>query len=112
MIPGEEAGTAGPFKRGDFLIALDYRPEGFGTYGFLYHGDGRIWFVENDEVVGGPFEENGPELQQVVARWTAGEKQRHRIVMRGIDALPKGCIDGCAFSEYQNGAYIGTRIKY
>ena len=112
VIPGERAMQSGPYGRGDYIIALDYREEGFGTYGFLYNDAAQIWIVENDEVVGGPLAESGPELQQVVTRWTAAERRRHEIAMQGIASLPKGCLDGCAFDAYQNGAYIGRRITY
>ena len=112
-IPGERAMQSGPYGRGDYIIALDYRPEGFGTYGFLYNdAAGQVWIVENDVVVGGPLAETGPELQQVVARWTAAERRRHEVAMQGIASLPKGCLDGCAFDTYRNGAYTGRRIAY
>ena len=111
-IPGEEAVAAAPYSRGDYLVALDYRDEGYGTYGFLFHGDNKWWFVENDEVVGGPHADGGPEMQKVIAAWTAHEKRRHDTVMQGIAALPHGCLDGCAFDVYQNGRYVGTRIEY
>jgi hypothetical protein len=112
MIPGQEAAKAAPYERGDYLIALDYRDEGQGTYGFLYHGDNRWWFVENDEVVGGPHLDGGPEMQRVTAAWSAAQTRRHEIVMNGIAAMPHGCLDGCAFDVYRNGRYAGTRIEY
>jgi hypothetical protein len=112
MIPGQEAPAAAPFVRGDYLIALDYRDEGQGTYGFLYHGDNQWWFVENDELVGGPYVDGGPEMQRVTAAWRDFETRRHQTVMNGIAAMPRGCLDGCAFDVYQNGQYAGTRIEY
>lgn len=112
MIPGQEAGKSGPLERGDYLIALDYRDEGEGTYGFLYHGDNRWWFVENDQIVGGPHLDGGPEMQQVTAAWRAHQNQRHQAVMDGIRRMPHGCLDGCAFDVYRNGQYAGTRIEY
>lgn len=112
MIPGLEAEASMPFERGDYLIALDYRDEGYGTYGFLYHGDNRWWFVENDQIVGGPHVDGGPEMQEVVAAWTAAENQRHQAAMQGIDSLPSGCLDGCAVDVYQGGQYQRTEIRY
>src|SRR5688500_11836156 len=112
MIPGQEAQSAGPLERGDYLVALDYRDEGFGTYGFLYHGDNQWWFVENDEVVGGPHVDGGPEMQKVIAAWTAFQNNRHQAAMNSIAALPHGCLGGCAFDVYQDGRYAGTRIEY
>lgn len=112
MIPGQEATAAAPFQRGDYLIALDYRDEGQGTYGFLYHGDNQWWFVENDELVGGPYADGGPEMQRVTAAWRDFQNQRHQAVMNGIANMPRGCLDGCAFDVYRNGSYAGTRIEY
>ena len=112
MIPGQEASAAAPYHRGDYLIALDYRDDGQGTYGFLYHGDNRWWFVENDEVVGGPHLDGGPEMTRVTAAWRDMQNQRHQAVMNGIANMPRGCLDGCAFDVYQNGSYAGTRIEY
>jgi hypothetical protein len=112
MIPGQEASAAAPYQRGDYLIALDYRDEGQGTYGFLYHGDNQWWFVENDELVGGPYVDGGPEMQRVTAAWRDFQTRRHQAVMNGIAAMPRGCLDGCAFDVYTNGQYTGTRIEY
>lgn len=112
MIPGQEASAAMPFQRGDYLIALDYRDEGQGTYGFLYHGDNHWWFVENDELVGGPYVDGGSEMQRVTVAWRDAENQRHQAVMNGIGAMPRGCLDGCAFDVYRDGNYAGTRIEY
>jgi hypothetical protein len=112
MVPGQEATKAAPFERGDYLIALDYRDEGEGTYGFLYNGDNRWWFVENDELVGGPYADGGPEMARVTAAWRDFQNRRHQAVMNGIAAMPRGCLDGCAFDVYRNGHYAGTRIEY
>ena len=111
FIPGLEAEASAPYHRGDYLVALDYREEGYGTYGFLYHGDNHWWVVEQDAVVGGPIVDGGPEMNEVVARWRAGEQARHDAAMRGIQQLPQGCLDGCAFDVYENGRY-STRVYY
>lgn len=112
MIPGQEAATAGPYHRGDYLIILDWRAADEGTYGFLSNGDDRWWIVEADEVVGGPHLDGGPEMTQVIAAWTVATKQRHQNIMNGIAARPNGCLDGCRFDVYRNGQYAGTRIEY
>jgi hypothetical protein len=112
MIPGQQATASAPFERGDYLIALDYRDEGAGTYGFLYHGDNQWWFVENDELVGGPYVDGGPEMQRVTAAWRDFQNQRHQAAMNSINNMPRGCLDGCAFDVYRNGSYAGTRIEY
>jgi hypothetical protein len=112
MIPGLEATAAAPYHRGDYIIALDYRDEGQGTYGFLYHGDNHWWFVENDELVGGPHVDGGAEMQRVTAAWRDMQNQRHQAVMNGINNMPRGCLEGCAFDVYNNGSYAGTRIEY
>ena len=101
------------YSRGEFLVALDYRNEGWGNYGFLYDTGARVWIVEGDKVMGGPFAEDGPEVQRVTAIWTAFEKDRHAGVMQGIAAMPHGCLDGCAFEIYDgNGNYQGIEIQY
>ncbi|CAN5882811.1 hypothetical protein BH11MYX3_BH11MYX3_30530 [soil metagenome] len=112
MIPSAEIRASAPFGRGDYLIALDYREEGFGTYGYLYSGDGTWWVVEQDVVVGGPIPDGGATMQQVTARWGEGERQRHAAVMRGVASAPHGCLDGCVFDAYQNGQWAGRRIEY
>jgi hypothetical protein len=112
MIPGQEGAKAAPFERGDYLVALDYRDDGAGTYGFLYHGDNQWWFVENDEVVGGPYADGGPEMTRVTAAWRDMQNRRHEAAMNVIGNMPRGCLDGCAFDVYRNGHYAGTRIEY
>lgn len=103
----------GTFSKGDFLVALDYTNEGWGKYGFLYDDGGLIWVVEGDTVVGGPFVDGGPEINQVIANWTAFEKNRHAQVMQGVAAMPHGCLEGCAFEVYDaSGGFRGYRIEY
>ena len=112
FIPGQQAVASAPYHRGDYIVALDYRDEGLGTYGFLFHGDNSWWVVEQDQVVGGPIADGGPEMEQVVAAWRAAEEARHDAVMRGVASMPHGCLDGCAFDVHENGRYQGTRIEY
>jgi hypothetical protein len=110
-LAGQDKGM-GPYVRGDYLVALDYRDIGMGTYGFLYEREGSVWIVEQDKVVGGPFADPGPEIAKVVELWTAGEKARHQAVMNGIAAMPHGCLDGCVFDSYRAGVYQGRVVRY
>ncbi|HTJ41360.1 MAG TPA: hypothetical protein VL463_04665 [Kofleriaceae bacterium] len=112
FIPGQEARAAAPYGRGDYLVALDYRDEGGGTYGYLANGDGRWWVVEQDQVVGGPLVDGGPEMQAVTARWSAFESQRHQAVMNGVASYPHGCLDGCAFDVTDGSGRQSTQIQY
>jgi hypothetical protein len=112
MLVGTQIRAGAPYGRGDYLVALDYRAEGFGTYGYLYAGDGTWWVVEQDVVVGGPLPDGGAAMQQVTARWAEGERQRHEAVMRGVASAPHGCLEGCVFDVYQNGQWAGRRVEY